>query len=51
VLEIERFKLNPTREELFQIYCDDTNAGDWHRPQENYIAGYRQAMKHIKEGK
>lgn len=33
------------RDQIFQIYCDDPNAGDWHRPQENYEAGYRKGLK------
>jgi hypothetical protein len=34
-----------TRDEIFKIYCEDKNAGDWHRPQENYQAGYRKGFK------
>ncbi len=33
-----------TRDQIFNIYCDDKNAGDWHRPQENYEAGYRKGF-------
>jgi len=28
---------------LFDQYCKDTAAGDWHRPFENYCAGYQAA--------
>jgi hypothetical protein len=34
-----------TRDEIFKIYCEDKDAGDWHRPQENYEAGYRKGLK------
>jgi hypothetical protein len=37
-----------TRDEIFKIYCEDKNAGDWHRPQENYEAGYRKGFKDAK---
>lgn len=36
---------SPTRDEIFKIYCEDATAGDWHRPQENYAAGYRKGLK------
>ena len=29
---------------LFNSYIKDTNAGDWHRPFENYCAGYQAAL-------
>lgn len=32
-------------DEMHKMYCDDTAADDWHRPYENYCAGYRAAIK------
>lgn len=38
-----------TRDEIFKIYCEDANAGDWHHSsQENYEAGYRKGLKDAK---
>lgn len=35
----------PTTAELFEIYCNDKLAGDWHRAQQNYEAGFIAALK------
>ena len=32
--------------QILQIYIDDVNAGDWHRPQQNYVAGWKAGYKH-----
>ena len=34
-----------TDDHIFTIYCADTDAGDWHRPHQNYYAGLRMGLK------
>lgn len=48
-LEAQPIEPAPTRDEIFKLYCEDKNAGDWHRPQENYTAGYRKGFKDAKQ--
>jgi len=36
----------PTSEEIFKIYCADKSAGEWHRHQSNYHAGYVSGWLH-----
>lgn len=37
----------PSSKELFEIYCKDELAGDWHRAQQNYEAGFLAALKWV----
>lgn len=37
----------PTTQELFDIYCNDKLAGEWHNARQNYEAGFLAALKWI----
>lgn len=41
---VERETLSPS--DLFDVYCKDTSAGDWHRAEQNYVAGFRASEQH-----
>lgn len=43
--------INLTAKQLFDIYCKDTAAGDWHSYESNYYAGFRKAIAMLEAAK